>query len=124
MVHISHLVLKKKPLQNKGFFWCAGGESLTALAHASNQRFGLELIASSPPSSTHTHIRSCTASQKTLFDSLTTSSPEQNPIHSYWVLLVYVRAERIELSSSGWKPDILPLNYARKSIVYLSLRYS
>jgi hypothetical protein len=24
-----------------------------------------------------------------------------------------VRAERIELSSSGWKPDILPLNYAR-----------
>ena len=36
----------------------------------------LELIVSTPTASTHTHIRSCTASQKPLFDSLGISKTE------------------------------------------------
>ena len=32
--------------------------------------------------------------------------------------MLAVRARRIELPSTGWKPVILPLNYARKLLVY------
>ena len=35
----------------------------------------------------------------------------------------WVRAERIELSFSAWKADVLPLNYARRALVVYFIIY-
>jgi hypothetical protein len=85
-------------------YWCGCGESVTDNFASQNFR--------DPDSATSLARLACVPPPS--FDSPTAVFYNKIPAKQGFCVL-HVRVERIELSSSAWKADILPLNYTRFS---------